>query len=256
MDLQTAVSSEGRESRPFLFARIIEVIPSANGTRLRVDLLNGSAGSEIQAVGSFYIPDRTVMIAVDGLLMTAVGMVDGPTRQATLTVVSSTSTTVTGVVNGESLSVPKLGTFTVSSGAVVPLLWGDDGRVWAGGLPGEPTLPPNPGGGGGGGGVQTFTTVVHPASTSSTGALYAVNAFKQFSGKTILSASVGLRVAANRTIRSLDGGTQVGSGTVTPTSTSITGSVLNGLIGASQPRLGIVGAFIDLGWAVTVRWRN
>lgn len=198
---------------------LVDLIPPGVGPTfksskvLTVDghLLTVDIGGSVQAFagdGCNPRPDDTVLLLVDGSTLTAVAVLSGPYRQATVTVTASTSTTVTGLVNGVSKTMPKAGAFTVSNGQVCPLLWSADGaRVWAIANEQSATSAPGAGGGGGsnpGGVSQGATTYAAKSSgqyrdatgdwaggapTTSpvlTGAFfYGANRFRELQGRTI-----------------------------------------------------------------------
>ena len=133
------------------------------GHVLSVDL--GGSVKAFAGDGTNPRPNDTVLLLVDGSTLTAIAVLSGPYRQATITVTASDSSSVTGLINGQSRTVPKAGAFTVSNGAVCPLLWSADGaRVWA--LASEQAATSGPGEGDGGGsnpgGVSQGATTYAP----------------------------------------------------------------------------------------------
>lgn len=179
-------------------ARVISV----SGRTLKVDL---GGGIDIPSLDSCNpLPDQWVYIIGEGSSMMAIGAVAGVYRQATLTVTGSTTTTVTGILNGVSTVVSKAGAYTTTAGDVLPLLWSAAGSAWALGPGGVPYVPPADGGGstGGGGGTITTGTISYPARDSgmylsgrwydgalgrnSTGAyFYGYGRFRELQGRTI-----------------------------------------------------------------------
>lgn len=148
----------------FKRARVIAV----SGHTLTVDM---GGPVEVPAVDSCTPrPDDTVLLVVEGQTMTAIAVVGGPVRQPTITVTSSTSETVTGLLNGVSTVIPKSGTFTADAADVCPLLWTADGsRVWC--LPNEQQETSGPADGGGAGGAPGGVTsgkAVYAARSMST----------------------------------------------------------------------------------------
>lgn len=143
-------------------ARVISVA----GRNLTVDLGGGITIPSLDSCNP--VPDQWVYIIGEGSSMMAVGAIGGVYRQATLTATSSTSTTVTGLVNGVSTAVTKAGAFTVTNGDVLPLFWAaDNSAVWVLGKAGVPYVPPAEGGGSsGGGGTVTTGTYTYAASRS------------------------------------------------------------------------------------------
>lgn len=189
----------------FRRARVIAV----KSNSLTVDL---GGGIDIAcADGCNPLPNQWVWIAVQGSSMLAVAAIGGVYRQATITITAAATNTVTGLVNGVSMVVPKMGAFTPTVGAVLPLIWSADGSgVWAGSTPGTAYVPPPDGGGGtGGGGTVTTGTATYAATYSgsylSTGWLsgylgggspsaffYGASRFRELQGRTILRARVNL----------------------------------------------------------------
>lgn len=175
---------------------------SVNGRTVKVDI---GGGMDIPCVDSCNpVPNQYVLVQVEGSSMIATAAIGGPGRQAALTVASSTTTTVTGILNGVSTVVSKAGAYTTTAGDVLPLMWAPDGsRVWALGPGGVPYVPPEGGGGGtGGGGGITTGTYSYAATDSgmysggrwfdgalgrnSTGAyFYGAGRFKGLQGRTI-----------------------------------------------------------------------
>jgi Alternate to MurJ len=150
-------------------ARVISVA----GSTVTVDL--GGAVTVKTTDGCNPVPEQTVILALIGQSIYAVGALNGPYRQASITATSSTSTTVTGLINGVSTVIPKTSTATVVAGEVLPILWSADGfQKWAISKEADPTLPPPVSGGGsagggsgGGGGVVapiTGTTYYSPTN--------------------------------------------------------------------------------------------
>lgn len=158
------VTAEPAPGVTFRRARVISV----SGHSLTVDM---GGGIQVQALDHVYpVPDQWVLLAVDGQGMTAVGAISGVVRQATLTVTSTNATTATGLLNGVSAAVVKMGSFTPSVGNVLPLVWSADGsRVWVGGPEGAATVaPPAGGGASGGSGAIGASTATYSASSSGT----------------------------------------------------------------------------------------
>lgn len=142
-------------------ARVISV----SQHNLTVDM--GSAVQVLSADSCNPRPNDYVIVLIDGSRMTAIAATGGPFRQSTIIVTASTSTTVTGLINGVSTTISKSGAFTVSNGQVCPLYWPADGsRAWC--LPNEQsaTVDPGTGGsaGGGGGSVTEGSTTYAPTS--------------------------------------------------------------------------------------------
>lgn len=163
-DLVTQPALEA--SSPFRIARVISLV----GRSLTVDFGSGAAGTVVQAVVSCAPrPGDNVLVAMDGNRPIAVGVLNDPYRQAVLVTVSSTSTTVTGLLNGVSTAVTKAGAFTVSPGDNLPLIWSADGSaVWVLGKAGAAYVPPPPTGGGGGGGGGGSTPGSYTSSYAAT----------------------------------------------------------------------------------------
>lgn len=193
---------------------------------------------------------QQALILQQGTTYRAVGAFGGPYRQATITVVSSTTDTVTGVVNGVSRSVQKAWAFTPSNGDVLPLLWSPDGATVVA-LGSADTVSPGGGsggggGGGGGGGTSTYKTTYAPSGSGWRSELggssvstrspvdlnfgvggaktgyyrYGTNRFNELQGRTIVSARIKLERqsgSGNVTIR-------VFKGSLNPSSTSISPS--------------------------------
>jgi hypothetical protein len=186
----------------FKSAKVLTV----SGHTLTVDI-----GGSVQAFagdGCNPRPDDTVLLLVDGATLTAVAVLSGPYRQATITVTSSTSTSVSGVINGVVVNIPKVGAFTVAVGQVCPLLWSADGaRVWA--LANEQSASSAPADGGAGGsnpggvtqGAQTYAATSSGQYRMATGDwaggapttsptikgafFYGPNRFRELQGRTI-----------------------------------------------------------------------
>lgn len=188
-------------------ARVISI----SGRQLTVDIGGPVVIGSLDSCNP--MPNQWVFIIGEGTSMMAIGAVGGPYRQATLTVVSQTTDTVTGLVNGVSRTVGKTWAFTATAGDVLPLLWSPDGsNVSALGLPGAAYVPPSGGGGGGsnpGGGTTTHTSYYAPVSSGysdggetfsgsvrlSSGVgyyQYGVNRMNELQGRTIVSASINL----------------------------------------------------------------
>lgn len=122
-------------------------------------------------------PGQSVGVLIYGpASMVAVGVAGGAYKQATLTATASTTTTVTGVLNGSSTVVPKIGAFTVTNGDVLPLMWSADGSgVWVLAQPGSAYVPPDSSGGGGStppsggggtsGGTSTYTSTYYATAS-------------------------------------------------------------------------------------------
>lgn len=156
-----AAPSDGVTSRT---ARVIAV----KGRTLTVDL---GGGIDIPCLDSCNpLPDQYVQIISNGTSMIAISAIGGVYKQATVTVTANATNTVTGVVNGVSKVITKMGAFTPAVGDTLPLIWAADGSaVWAGATPGAAYVPPPAGGGGtGGGGGITSGTTTYPVSSTST----------------------------------------------------------------------------------------
>lgn len=127
-------------------ARVISVTRNV----LQVDL----GGTAVQAIAVDMCnprPNDNVVLLIQGATMTAIAVLGGPYRQATITVTADATNTVTGLINGVSTTIPKSSVFTATVGQVCPLLWSADGnRVWC--LPNELQATSNPGAGTGAGG--------------------------------------------------------------------------------------------------------
>lgn len=221
---------------PFRTARVISV----NKHLLTVDFGSGVAGTVVQATDSCNpVPNQTVIIAMDGNRPVAVGALGGPYRQQTMIATGSSSTTATGLVNGVSKAVTKIGTFTVTNGDELPLLWAADGsEVWVAAKAGVAYVPPAGGGGGtGGGGSSTYTTNYATRSSGwnisgsagGSGDLtlysgrvgffaYGTNRMNELQGKTIQSARILLqRVSGSGSVSVRVGkGALLGSSTIVP----------------------------------------
>lgn len=148
-------------------ARVISV----NRGTVVVDL--GGPVSVKTTDGCNPVPNQTVILALIGESIYALGALNGPYRQATITATSSTSTTVTGLINGVSVTIPKTSTATVIAGEVLPILWSADGfQLWAISKEAAVTVPPpvvgapSSGGGSGGGGGTGGTVVTVQRGTS------------------------------------------------------------------------------------------
>lgn len=145
-------------------ARVIAV----KGRVLTVDI---GGGIDIPCVDSCNpLPDQVVSILSNGTSMLAISAMNGAYKQATVTVTANATNTVTGVVNGVSKVITKMGAFTPAVGDTLPLIWAADGSaVWAGATPGAAYVPPPAGGGGtGGGGGVTTGTATYPATWAGT----------------------------------------------------------------------------------------
>lgn len=113
---------------------------------------------------------QTVLVGAVGSSRWAVGVVNGTYRQSFLKVTANATTTVTGILNGVSTAVSKVGAFTAGVGDNLLLIWAGDGSVpYVVAPPGVPYIPPSGGGGGGGtpppSGGGTYTTS-YAATTS------------------------------------------------------------------------------------------
>lgn len=96
---------------------------------------------------------QTVLVGAVGTTRWALGVVDGTYRQSFIKVTANGSTTVTGILNGASTAVSKVGAFTATVGDTLLLVWAADGTYpFVVAPPGVPYIPPSGGGGGGGGG--------------------------------------------------------------------------------------------------------
>lgn len=193
----------------FLRARVISI----SGRKLTVDIGGAVVIDSLDSCNPK--PDQQVLILDEGTSMLAVGAIAGPYRQATMTVVSNQTDTVTGLVNGVSKAVGKAWAFTATAGDVLPLLWSPDGsNVTALGLPGAAYIPPSGGGGGGtnpgGGGTTTYTSYYPPTlsgtmygSTATNGTVvlgsgktgfysYGKNRMNELQGRALVSARINL----------------------------------------------------------------
>ncbi|WP_193510490.1 hypothetical protein [Cryobacterium sp. BB736] len=176
----------GSEFVAFRRGRVISV----SGRRVKVDL--GTLEITVPAADSCYpVPEQTVLLSVEGSTMTAIAALGGTNKQPTVIVSSSTSTTVTGTVNGVSRVMPKAGLFDVVAGDELPLFWAADGSTaWVGGKAGVPYIPPpegGGGGGGGGGGTITTGTATYPVTgvgtySNGTGSWISTSTVRQGSG--------------------------------------------------------------------------
>jgi len=136
-------------------ARVISIA----GRSLTVDL---GGPIVVQSLGACYPrPDQFVYMIGEGSSFTAIGVVNDVPRQATITVTADATNVVTGLVNGISVPITKMGAYTAAVGDTLPLIWAADGSgVWAGAKPGAAYVPPPSGGGSGGspGGVTSGTS--------------------------------------------------------------------------------------------------
>jgi hypothetical protein len=214
---------------------------SLSGRSLTVDLGAGEAGIIIPSLDSCNpVPNQWVLIMVDGSSMVAVGALNGAYRQPTLIATSNQTSTVTGLLNGVSTAVTKVGSFTASAGEEFPLVWSADGSgVWVLAKAGAAYVPPPSGGGGTGGGGGTTPssyTTNYPATKShwfapgrgggglyldkGTGVLdYGTNRMNELQGRTILSGRVLLeRLSGSGTVvvAVYKGSLQSGSDGVSP----------------------------------------
>lgn len=225
-DLFAALSSSTGAGLTSRSARVIAV----KGRTLTVDL---GGGIDIPCVSECNpVPDQWVYILSTGTSMIAVATLGGTYQQATVTVTSNATNTVTGVVNGLSRVVTKSGAFTASVGDVLPLHWSaDSSGVWALATPGAAYVPPPAGGGGtsGGGGV-TSGTATYPASWGGTysetrnawfpgdifnrgGYFYGASRFRELQGRTITGFRINLvRSAGSGPVSVFGNGQAVPSG--------------------------------------------
>lgn len=189
-----------------LTARVIKV----TGRTLTVDLGGTAAGVDIPCVDSCNPqPNQYVLIQSNGTSMMALGAIGGQYRQATVTVTADATNAVTGMLNGRTATITKMGAFTPTVGAVLPLIWSADGSgVWAGATPGAAYVPPAAGDGGtsSGGGTISTGTATYPAtyagvyssaygwasgdpsittSLSTGGFFYGTSRFRELQGRTI-----------------------------------------------------------------------
>lgn len=245
--------------RLFRRGRVISV----NGRSLTVDLDSGPAGIVIPSYDSCNpVPDQWVDIRVDGSTMIAVGAINGDYRQPTLIATSDQTATVTGLVNGVSRAVTKVGSFTAVAGEEFPLVWSADGSgVWVLAKAGAAYTPPPSGGGGGGGSTPGSYTTNYapqwsgweaPGVTSGSGDLniskarqfapngygyykYATGRFSELSSRTILSGRIYMpRVSGDGTVSLM-----INAGpsftTVTPSGwVALAGTRINELIARSS----------------------
>lgn len=232
-------SPKEEAQRQFRRARVISV----SGRSLTVDLDSGAGGAVIPSVDSCNpVPDQWVLILVDGSTMLAVAALNGVYRQPTLIAISDQTATVTGLVNGVSTAVTKVGTFTAVAGEEFPLVWSADGSgVWVLAKAGAAYTPPPPSGGGGGGGGGTpssYTTNYSATSSgwfSSTGGAgngtlmlaagrtgyfnYGTNRMNELQGRTLLSGRIYLvRSSGSGSVsaRALKGGVFSSTATLSP----------------------------------------
>lgn len=164
-DLSALVSSPSSVAPDLVrLARVISVDKHS----LTVDLGNGE-GTVVQASDSCNpIPEQTVVLLMSGSRPVAVGALGGAYRQQTMIATGSTTTTATGVVNGASRAVTKAGTFTVTNGDELPLVWSaDSSDVWVLGKAGVPYVPPASGGGGTGSSSAPSSYTSYYAATHS-----------------------------------------------------------------------------------------
>lgn len=265
---------------PFKTARVISV----SGHSLTVDFGSGAGGTVIQSTDSCNpVPDQTVLIAMDGRRPVAVGALGGPYRQATMIATGSSSTTATGVVNGVSKAVTKMGSFTVTNGDELPLIWAPDGsEVWVAAKAGVAYTPPSGGSGGSGGGSTPGSYTTSYAASSSgwysnagagNGTLqlasgrtgyfnYGTNRMNELQGKTIVSGRIYLVRSSGSgsiSLRALKGSTFSSTQSTSAGGwLSLSSAVVSGLVagtGATAVRItgsgninGIPGGTIQITW--------
>jgi len=178
-------------------ARVISI----SGRSLTVDM---GGPIVVQSLGACYPrPDQFVYMIGEGSSFTAIGVVNDVPRQATITVTADATNVVTGLVNGISVPITKMGAYTAAVGDTLPLIWAADGSgVWAGAKPGAAYVPPPSGGGSGGspGGVTSGTSTYAPTYSGSyiaaqwwpgsvggffAGFFYGAGRFRELQGRTI-----------------------------------------------------------------------
>lgn len=188
-------------------ARVIEVQDSS----LLVDMGGGITVARLDSCNP--VPGQQVYIISEGSSMTAIAAIGGAWRQDTLTVTADATDSVTGLLNGVSTVVTKMGAYTAAVGAVLPLIWSANGHaVWAGATPGAAYVPPAPGapptsgGGGATSGTASYAATWGGYSTGSgwhSGALvlpnnlggffYGASRFRELQGRTIDAVRVNLQ---------------------------------------------------------------